>query len=63
VLFAEFQDHVRTAPGEIIDLGGDLCRKFPIMFGETPVLTPLLENGQSSKSLVHQISIFDALSV
>ena len=33
------------------------------MFGENPVLTPLLENGQSSKSLVRQISIFDALSV
>jgi hypothetical protein len=33
------------------------------MFGENPVLTPLLENGQSSKSLVHQISIFKALSV
>ena len=33
------------------------------MFRENHVLTPLLENGQSSKSLVRQISIFDALSV
>jgi len=33
------------------------------MFGENSILTPLLENGQSSKNLVRQISIFDALSV
>jgi len=31
--------------------------------GKNPVLTPLLENGQNSKGLVRQISIFDALSV
>jgi len=51
----------RPLQGESIDRGGGgtLCRKFQIMFGENP----LLENGQSSKSLVRQISIFDALSV